>query len=59
MIKKAMNVTSGLKVAKDEGDKKHKPHKHHYTSESVFRIQTCLNCTKPASECKGKCFEGV
>lgn len=28
---------------------------HKTTREEQRRIDKCLNCTKPASECKGKC----
>lgn len=29
-----------------------------YTAEPQERVDICLSCTKPAKECKGKCFGG-
>ena len=57
MIKRTIRPYEGIKTFVDVEEKKQKPKK--YTKEPQSRINTCLNCTKPASECKGKCFGGV
>lgn len=57
MIKKAMNAKSGIKGTTQLHERQKNPHKHHRTTDSVFRRNICLNCTKPAKECKGDCFE--
>lgn len=53
MVRKSLNA---IKVKTVFNERKHKPHKHHETGESQERIDKCLNCTKPASKCKGDCF---
>lgn len=57
MIKKARNFLSGVKGTTQLATSKHKPHKHHQTIDSEEKVKMCLNCTKPASECKGDCFK--
>ena len=56
MIKKSINAYKGIKVSKDFGETKKNYNKKHFTTDSVFQRQQCLNCTKPAKECKGDCF---
>ena len=58
-MKKSFNPQKGIKVKTVFNETKHTPHKKHRTPESQERIDICLSCTKPASECKGKCFGGV
>jgi phosphopantetheine adenylyltransferase len=55
MIKKAKNILRGVKATTDFS-REHRPHKHHRTIDSQDKIDTCLNCTKPASKCKGDCY---
>ena len=55
-MKKALNALYGIKVKTNTYEHKHTPLKSHKHKESKKRIEICLNCTKPASECKGDCF---
>lgn len=32
------------------------PHKHHQTIDSEEKVNICLTCKRPASECKGNCW---
>ena len=57
MIKKARNFLKGIKGTTQTNQRLSTPHKT--VAEQQERIDICLNCTKPASECKGKCFGGV
>ena len=54
MIKKTMHPYEGIRASLDVEEKKKKPKR--YTAEPQSRVDICLNCTKPVSECKGKCF---
>lgn len=54
MIKKTIHPYEGIKASLDVEEKKNKPKR--YTAEPQSRVDICLNCTKPVSECKGKCF---
>lgn len=56
MVRKSLNALNGVKVKTVFHERQHKPHKHHETGESQERIAKCLNCTKPARECKGDCW---
>lgn len=56
MIRNAKNITKGIKGTTSLSFRKHTPHKHHKTIDSQERVNMCLNCTKPAKECKGNCF---
>jgi hypothetical protein len=59
MVKKAKNFLMGVKATTQLYGTKKVPHKHHRTIDSQEKIDMCLNCTKPAKECKGKCFGSV
>ena len=59
MVRKSLNALKGVKVKTVFHERQHKPHKHHEKSEIKDQIKECLNCTKPAKECKGQCFGGV
>lgn len=48
-------VLYGLKGTTCLAEKKHK--KKRIGGDSVARREQCCNCTKPASECKGNCFD--
>ena len=56
MIKKAKNFLKGVKGTTSINVRQKNPHKHHRTVDSQDKIDVCLNCTKPARECKGDCF---
>ena len=56
MVRKALNAKSGIKVKTVFYERKHKPYKPNGTGESQERIEKCLNCKKPARECKGDCY---
>ena len=56
MVRKSLNALNGVKVKTVFHERQHKPHKHHETGESQERIEKCLNCKKPARECKGDCW---
>jgi hypothetical protein len=56
MIRKAKNFSKGVKNTMGLSISKRKPHKSHKTIDSQERVDKCLNCTKPAKECKGDCF---
>lgn len=53
------NVTNGIKGTTQIENKYNKPTPKRYTAEPQERVNICLSCTKPASECKGQCFGGV
>lgn len=57
MIRKARNFSCGVKGTTALDTIKHKPHRPHKTIDSEERVNICLNCTKPASQCKGDCFK--
>ena len=60
MYKKSKQILKGVKGTIDTTPVKVKKHKRNrYTAEPQERVDICLTCTKPASECKGKCFGGV
>lgn len=59
MVRKSLNVSTGIKcddtfVARVH--KKHKTPKFYNTGDRQERIDKCLSCTKPAEECRGSCF---
>jgi hypothetical protein len=54
MIKKAKSFLYGIKGTTQTQNKISKKNKT--GAEPQSRIDICLNCTKPASECKGNCF---
>lgn len=55
MHAKNKSVLYGLKGTTCLVEKK--PKKQHLIGDGVLRRTQCLNCTKPAEECKGNCFE--
>lgn len=56
MARKSLNALKGVKGKTVFHETQHNPRKHHRTSESQGKIDKCLNCTKPAKECKGDCY---
>lgn len=56
MVRKSLNAIKGVKVKTVFHERQHNPHKHNGTAERQERIDKCLNCTKPAKECKGDCW---
>jgi hypothetical protein len=56
MMKKSKSLVRGVKGNTPKSHRTHKPHKHHHTIDSEERVNVCLSCKKPASECKGNCF---
>lgn len=56
MVRKSLNVMKGVKVKTIFCETKSVPHKHHASAESQERIDNCLNCKKPAKECRGTCY---
>ena len=55
MPKKSMNVLQGIKATNIMAVRKVNDWRHHITPTSQANIDRCLNCTKPARECKGNC----
>lgn len=55
MIKKNNNYLCGVKGTVQVLEKKGKK-KAYKTVDSPDKVDLCLNCTKPAKECKGDCF---
>jgi hypothetical protein len=53
-MKKALKPTFGLKGTTRLHDKLATKQKMHKQEQE--KIDVCLNCTKPASECFGTCF---
>lgn len=56
MVRKSLNVLNGVKVNTVFHERKHTPHKQHTTAGSQEQIEKCLNCTRPAKECKRDCW---
>ena len=56
MTIRTRNIVYGVKGSTEISINKKKKKK--YTAEPQRRIDICLSCTKPAKECKGKCFDG-
>lgn len=56
MIKKSIKVLQGIKGSTQTAQRVSSPHRT--VAEPQSRIDICLSCTKPASECKGNCFGG-
>ena len=59
MVIRNSNVTSGIKGTTQIDNKYNKIKPKRYTTEPQERVDICLSCKKPASECKGQCFGGV
>lgn len=57
MVRKSLNARNGVKANRVLYERKHSPYKHHEKDESQEQIKYCINCKKPARECKGDCFE--
>ena len=55
MVKKSMNVLIGVNGTTQLSERKYKK-KNHKTVDSPEKIQNCLSCNKPASQCKGTCY---
>lgn len=56
MHKKSFQAMKGVKCKIVNEEKKAKP-KRKIGADTLEQIQMCLNCTKPASVCKGDCFK--
>lgn len=56
MIRKSMNVLNGIKGTRPTPANKGKKYNQHIGCDPKERIDICLNCIKPLSECKGNCF---
>ena len=56
MVRKSLRVYNGVKVNTNVGESKSNGQKERLPKESPSKIKKCLNCTKPAKECKGNCF---
>ena len=56
MVRNSLNALNGVKVKPVFHERQHNPHKHYGTAERQERIDKCLNCKKPARECKGDCW---
>jgi hypothetical protein len=56
MVKKSMNAMSGIKATTQLYARKEKPNKHRTTIDSQERVDRCLECNKPANQCKGNCY---
>ena len=56
MVRKSLNARNGVKANRVLHERKHNPHKHHENSETQEQINHCLDCTKPAKQCKGDCY---
>lgn len=55
MIKKSLNAHYGIKVNQNFSSKPFSE-KRVSTVDKQERVDICLTCTKPASQCKGTCF---
>lgn len=55
MIRKSFTLLNGVKNTIEIG-KPMKKEKHNIGIDPKERIDNCLHCTKPASECKGNCY---
>lgn len=56
MVRKSLKVYNGIKGKMVVAERLSNPRKHYGTIESQERIDNCLNCTRPANECKGNCY---
>ena len=54
-MRKKLNALNGIKCKTVFSNKKNTPHYSKKGILSQAEIDKCLNCTKPASECKGDC----
>ena len=57
MVRKSLSIIRGVKGTSDYCVSPNRGRHTSATAEPKDRILTCLNCTKPAEKCKGKCFE--
>ena len=55
MVARNKNILYGLKGTTQFSKENQKKRKYVH-GDGPVRREKCLNCTKPASECKGKCF---
>jgi hypothetical protein len=53
------NLTKGIKGTTKIRTARATQKGKRYTAEPQYKVDICLSCTKPVSECKGKCFGGV
>ena len=56
MIRKSYKTTSGVKAKTNLNERAYNTHDGKLPYESPTRIKNCLNCKKPAKECKGNCY---
>ena len=56
MVRKSLKVFNGVSGKTVFYERKSNPRKHHENKDAQEKIDICLNCTKPAKECKGSCF---
>ena len=59
MAIKTRNIVIGVKGTTQIDTKKDKAKQKRYTTEPQERVDICLTCNKPVTQCKGKCFGGV
>lgn len=55
MMIRNKNILKGIKGTTQLAEEKPKKRKYVH-GDGPLRREKCLNCTKPASECKGECF---
>lgn len=56
-MKRAGRYITSIKNTLCPAIKKSDYRQQYRTIDSEEKIKTCLNCTKPESECNGNCFE--
>jgi hypothetical protein len=56
MIKKSVKAMSGIKATTQLYETKAKASRHRVTIDTQDKVDNCLTCTKPASQCKGNCY---
>ena len=57
MVRKSLNVLKGIKAKTILYERQRNPHKSPQTEANMEKINKCLNCTRPAKECKGDCYD--
>lgn len=56
MVKKSFTSKTVIKGNTGFVENKVNGQRDRFPNESPLKILQCLNCTKPAKECKGNCF---